>query len=677
MILRPKNFLVQLVAWLLLAGLCFAGPARGATLTGSFASLAAGNSNHLSTEGTLDWVHWGFYTESSLNRKASVPPLIGDFTVVGSSNAFLAVYKDNGTVNFSWRDGEPARSATNTTALVWVYGFPEIGAGFQLVVPADTTVKTLKLYVGVFAARGRLTARLSDAGAPAYTNTTLVDMLGSWKGGVYTINFAAASPGQSLIIDWTLLLSFRADGNVTLEAATLSSAGANNPPFAAITAPAGNAKFAAPANLTIEAQAEDYDGTVTRVEFFDGATKLGEATASPYSFAWNNAPPGYHALTARATDNLGASRSGPVVDVFVHTTGGSLAGSVAAPPGSVDLTAEGTADWTHWGLSDSNSFDRKRVSAKISDFTLVGTHPAVRYTNNAVRYSWNDGTPTAAATGTDTGVYVTGFENAFELAVAADTTPRRLKVYVSLYGAQGNFQACLSDASAPAFTDTSLNNFYGDSYGVYTLDYAAASPGQTLLVRYRTRIVYDMDFGNVTLQSATLAGGNRAPFVIITSPLDNASFPAQADITIMADASDTDGTISKVEFFQGATKLGQDTVYPYSFTWNQVPTGTYSLTVRATDNGGETFTSVPVGIVVGGVSLVPVTLLDPGWGGGAFRFSFATEPGRSYLVQFNDSLATSPSTWQTLTNVAGTGATVTVTDTGAGGGPRFYLVETR
>ena len=62
-------------------------------------------------------------------------------------------------------------------------------------------------------------------------------------------------------------------------------------------------------------------------------------------------------------------------------------------------------------------------------------------------------------------------------------------------------------------------------------------------------------------------------------------------MNLAATASDPDGTVSKVEFFNGATKLGEDTTAPYSFTWNSVTAGNYTLTARATDNQGATTTS--------------------------------------------------------------------------------------
>ena len=54
----------------------------------------------------------------------------------------------------------------------------------------------------------------------------------------------------------------------------------------------------------------------------------------------------------------------------------------------------------------------------------------------------------------------------------------------------------------------------------------------------------------------------------------------------------------KVEFFNGATKLGEDTSAPYTTQWNSGAAGSYTLTARATDNAGATTTSTPVIITI-------------------------------------------------------------------------------
>ena len=92
---------------------------------------------------------------------------------------------------------------------------------------------------------------------------------------------------------------------------------------------------------------------------------------------------------------------------------------------------------------------------------------------------------------------------------------------------------------------------------------------------------------------------NALPTVSITSPIAGANFTAPANITVSATALDSDGTIQKVEFFQGGTNLiATLTAPPYSFTWTAVPQGTYSLTAVATDNLNGTRTSAPVNVTV-------------------------------------------------------------------------------
>lgn len=102
----------------------------------------------------------------------------------------------------------------------------------------------------------------------------------------------------------------------------------NVPPTAAITSPTNNQSFTSPATVTIVANANDSDGSVTNVEFFDGATLLGSTNNAPYTITIGLAL-GSHALTAVATDNLGLSTTSSVVNVTV---------SILNIPPSVTLT---------------------------------------------------------------------------------------------------------------------------------------------------------------------------------------------------------------------------------------------------------------------------------------------------------------------------------------------------
>ena len=77
---------------------------------------------------------------------------------------------------------------------------------------------------------------------------------------------------------------------------------------------------------------------------------------------------------------------------------------------------------------------------------------------------------------------------------------------------------------------------------------------------------------------------NEAPVVMISSPNKSVTYSSPATFTIDAIASDPDGEISKVEFFAGTVKLGEVNTVPYSFTWKDVPEGTYNISAKATDN---------------------------------------------------------------------------------------------
>ena len=82
------------------------------------------------------------------------------------------------------------------------------------------------------------------------------------------------------------------------------------------------------------------------------------------------------------------------------------------------------------------------------------------------------------------------------------------------------------------------------------------------------------------------ASSNQPPVVSLTAPANGAVYTAPALIAITATASDTNGTVTVVEFYAGTTMIGSNTTAPYSMSWNSVPAGTYALTAVARDNAG-------------------------------------------------------------------------------------------
>jgi hypothetical protein len=100
------------------------------------------------------------------------------------------------------------------------------------------------------------------------------------------------------------------------------------------------------------------------------------------------------------------------------------------------------------------------------------------------------------------------------------------------------------------------------------------------------RIVMDADSFNIDNVKFTIS--NKAPFIQITSPEDSAKYTSPATVKITVNAADVDGSISKVEYYNGAAKLGESSKSPFTFVWTNVTKGSYLLSATATDNSGLT-----------------------------------------------------------------------------------------
>ncbi len=106
---------------------------------------------------------------------------------------------------------------------------------------------------------------------------------------------------------------------------------------------------------------------------------------------------------------------------------------------------------------------------------------------------------------------------------------------------------------------------------------------------------------------------NNKPKVSLLTPANYSSYNALANILISADAFDPNGSILKVEFYQGSVLLGTSTSYPYEFNWTNAPVGSYTITARVYDyedawTNAEPF-SITVNTVLNNLALnKPVTV---------------------------------------------------------------------
>ncbi|MDT7798583.1 MAG: hypothetical protein QOI78_2016 [Actinomycetota bacterium] len=169
-----------------------------------------------------------------------------------------------------------------------------------------------------------------------------------------------------------------------------------------------------------------------------------------------------------------------------------------------------------------------------------------------------------------------------------------------------------------------------------------------------------------SVNGSACTGANKAPTVSLTSPASTGTYYAPATIPLAATAADTDGTVSKVEFYAGDTLLATDTSAPFEGSWGNVPAGTYSITAKAYDNKNASTSSNPVSVkVLSGPTIVatPATAQVKQGGTTTFGVTLAGAPtspvtvaiarttGSADLTATPASLTFTTANWSTPQNV--------------------------
>lgn len=148
------------------------------------------------------------------------------------------------------------------------------------------------------------------------------------------------------------------------------------------------------------------------------------------------------------------------------------------------------------------------------------------------------------------------------------------------------------------------------------LDVAVTSRGWVYVADFGTRAGNLGQSGSGDIFLLKPVSTNVPPTVSITQPANQAQLQAGQNVTIRADASDSDGSVSEVTFIiNGQDQSPKDTTSGngFTFAWNNVQAGTYTLAARARDDDGATQTSSTITVVVDPsqtaptISSVPVT----------------------------------------------------------------------
>jgi hypothetical protein len=241
-------------------------------------------------------------------------------------------------------------------------------------------------------------------------------LIGSDSASPFSVTWTNAPAGKHTL----KAVAHDDDGASTTSAGVGITVGSNQPPTVSLTSPTQNASFSAPASITMTASASDMDGTISKVEFYAGSTRVGSDTSSPYSITWSNAPAGAYTLSAKAWDNSGASMISAGVNISIGSTNKAPTVSLTAPAAGATFTAGTTITVT------ANASDSDGTVAWVEFYagsTLIGSDPT-----NGYSATWSNvpaGSYTLKAVARDnSGATATSSSVSITVTTVSSTLPR-------------------------------------------------------------------------------------------------------------------------------------------------------------------------------------------------------------------------------------------------------------
>ncbi|MFI5151005.1 MAG: Ig-like domain-containing protein [Bacteroidia bacterium] len=439
-------------------------------------------------------------------------------------------------------------------------------------------------------------ASLNGSVGPTASNKVLLGQFTIAGSGTFNFQFniqiGTPSGGTQ-----TYVASNPASGEISIPSMTYPVAVV--PPTVAITSPANGATFIAPNVVVIKANATAADGTNPSVKFLVDGTAIGTVNTPPYQVNYTSVA-GTHTVTAVATDdNSAVTTSAPVTITVTADTPPTV--SITAPANGTNYIAPAVVNITATAADADGTV--KSVQFFV-DSVSIGIDTVAPY---AINYTSVVGNHSLTAKATDNaGMKTTSAP--VSIVVKADQPPV-VSVSVPSAATVGDVINVIATASDPDGTVSSVEFFVdGTSIGVVN-----ASPFQinwTATLGTHSITAKATDNGGLKTTSSAVSitvTQDIPPVVSITGPANGANYTAPAVVTIIASASDPDGTVSNVEFFVNGVSIGVVASAPYQKNWTSV-IGTANLTAVATDNKGLKTTSAMVTINIADPNHLPYKL---------------------------------------------------------------------
>jgi regulation of enolase protein 1 (concanavalin A-like superfamily) len=286
-----------------------------------------------------------------LTRDIGSPSLAGDATYSSGTFTLKGTGADIGAKSDQFRfvyqplagDGQiVARVTSMTNTNAWAKAGVMIREGLAanarhfgvFLTPTSGVVGRWRTTVG-----GSTTAVTGSGAAPVWLKIVRAgSKLTSYKssnGSTWTTAWST-----SISMTGTIYVGLAATSHVTSKTTTatftnvsVTAGTTNQPPTVSVSA--GGTSFTAPATFVLTATAADSDGSIARVDLYQGSTRLKSDTTSPYSVGVSSLAAGSYSFKAVAFDNKGASTTSSTITVTVTSSSGSYPTKVTFTP-SVD-----------------------------------------------------------------------------------------------------------------------------------------------------------------------------------------------------------------------------------------------------------------------------------------------------------------------------------------------------
>jgi len=411
-------------------------------------------------------------------------------------------------------------------------------------------------------------------------------------------------------------------------------------PSVSIVNPVDGSTVSAGTSTKVVVDAQDTDGYIAKVEFYLNGNLLDTVTAFPYLTTWTPTVAGKNKLEAIAYDDKANAVKSDVA--YITVTAGLPTGEISSPlPGSAPVIKGSTipvtvrAAGSDGGLGNLVSVELLvdgNVSSKLPKGAVSEGTPVVL--EDPLSFSWTAnvaaGTHKLSARITDkygvsintAEVTITVIDN--QAPVVAITSPVSASTVAVYQSVTINASATDADGAIASVEFYVNGTLIGTSTSYpYTTSYRPSTAGT-----YTIQVVASDNLGKTT-QSApvviTVAPPVGSAPVIgfrVNDPARDygAAVSSTVDVDmgstllLSASALDTDGTITKVQFYANGTLIGTSTAVPYRMTLQLKDYGTLQLVAVATDNDGNRAQSDPIDVTVYpqlGVETLWVKLQNP------------------------------------------------------------------